>query len=391
MTSPLALAKEIAPELIELRRDLHQHPETAFEELRTGDKVAAYCERLGLTVERQVALTGVIATLNPNAPAPALAFRADMDALPIQEEADVPFRSTTPGKAHVCGHDAHTTMLLGAAKILAAHKERLPFPVRFYFQPAEEVTGGGAEKMVEERRLKGVGAIYGLHVNPMLGTGCIGLRSGALMASMDKFEIVVSGAGGHGAMPHLTRDPVVAAAEIILALQTVVARRMDPLESAVVSVCQVEAGSAFNAIPSTARLVGTARSLSPAVRDNLPQWIEQIATGVAAAHHQTAKLQYVRGTPVLMNPPDEVARMAAAFRALGGKVVESKPTMGGEDFAYFLQDIPGCFGFLGAGDDPTAAQPFHSPFFKLDENALAWGTALFVQLAFDRAGSTGQQ
>jgi len=387
MPTTLDLARAIEPELIALRRDLHQNPETAWQESRTSTKVADYCAGLGLAVQR-VARTGVIAVLNQELPGPVMAFRADMDALPIQEENELPFKAACQGKGHLCGHDAHTAMLLGAARILAQHKEKFPFQARFIFQPAEEVTEGGAELMLEENRLEGVTEIFGLHINPMLPTGCIGLRSGPLMASMDRFEIEIEGSGGHGAMPHLTRDPVLAAAETIMALQAIVARRVDPFDSAVVSVCRVDAGSAFNVIPSRAHLTGTARSLSRPVRECLARWIEEIAGGVTAAHGQKARVSYVQGTPVLVNPPEYVERMGRAFSALGGSVQEAKPTMGGEDFAFFLEKIPGCFGFLGAGDGtPATAQCFHSPRFNIDERALAWGTALFVQLACDKAGT----
>ncbi|MCX6549541.1 MAG: amidohydrolase [Acidobacteria bacterium] len=385
MPSPLDLAQAILPELVEIRRDLHQHPEVSWEEERTGAKVADYCARLDLHVER-VARTGLIAVLNPEKPGPAVALRADMDALPIQEENDLPYRSTVPGKGHLCGHDAHTAMLLGAARLLVLQKERIPFPVRFYFQPAEEVIDGGAALLMREKRLAGVAAIYGLHVNPLLPVGCLGLRSGPLMASMDRVEILVSGAGGHGAMPHLTHDPVLTSAEIIMALQSIVARRVDPLDSAVVSICQIEAGSAFNAIPSSVRLVGTTRSLSQTVWTQLPELIREIASGVAKAHGQQATVNYTRGTPVLVNPPAQVEEVSRAFRALGGVVTETDPMMGGEDFAFYLRETAGCFAFLGAGGEGLAAPHiFHSPHFNIDERALAWGAALFVQVVVEQA------
>ncbi|HEY3320506.1 MAG TPA: amidohydrolase [Planctomycetota bacterium] len=386
MPSALDLSQAILPELIDIRRDLHRHPETAFEEVRTGGLVADFCERLGLSVRRNVAKTGVIATLNPDASRPALALRADMDALPIQEESDIPYRSENPGKGHLCGHDTHTTMLLGAAKILASLKAKIPFPIRFIFQPAEEIPRGGAELLIEEGLFSGIDEIFGLHINPLIPVGTLGLHSGPVMASMDKFEIDVHGVGGHGAMPHLTRDPVLAAAEIITSLQGIVARRVDPLESAVVSVCQINAGCAFNVIPSNVSIVGTARSLSPVMRENLARWIEQIACGVAQAHNQSVDVRYTRGTPVLANRDECVTKMAQSFRALGGSVMDIKPTMGGEDFAFYTERVPGCFGFLGAGDGtPATAHCFHNPRFNIDEKALAWGSALFVQLVCEKA------
>lgn len=390
MPSPLELARAIAPELIEIRRDLHRHPEIAWEEHRTSAIAADFCEKLGLTVMRGVAKTGVIAVLNPEKTGPVLGLRADMDALPIQEENEVPFKSTHAGKGHLCGHDAHTAMLMGAAKLLVRYKDRIPFPVRFIFQPAEEVPPGGAELLIAQGHLEGVSEIMGLHVNPLLPVGCLGLRSGPFMASMDKFEISVEGVGGHGAMPHLSRDPVLAAAQIIVGLQSIVSRRVDPLDSAVVSVCQMDAGSAFNVIPSRARLIGTARSLSPNIHTGLPQWIEEIASGVAKAHGQKISMEYIRGTPVLVNQIEAVEKMGRAFRALGGEETNIKPTMGGEDFAFYLQKIPGCFGFLGAGNgSPETSQCFHHPRYNIDERALAWGAALFVQMVCDRAGIAG--
>lgn len=391
MTSALELARAIEPEMIALRRDLHQHPETAWEEVRTGTLIADTCERLGLQTRRAVARTGVIAVLNADKPGPALALRADMDALPVEEEGDAPYRSTVAGKAHLCGHDAHVAMLLGAAKILVQERERIPFPVWFVFQPAEEVPPGGAELLIAENCLDGVGEIYGLHVNPLLPVGCLGLRPGPFMASMDKFELTIEGRGGHGAMPHLTRDPVLAAAETVVALQSIVSRRVDPLEAAVVSVCVMDAGTVFNAIPSHARLVGTARSLSRPLGEALPRWIREIADGVAAAHGQRARLAYVHGTPVLVNPPEGTERMTRAFRALGGTVQDLMPIMGGEDFAFFLEKIPGCFAFLGAGDgsSPRPGQCLHHPCFDIREEALVWGAALHVQMVLDRAVPTG--
>jgi amidohydrolase len=387
MPNPLELSRALEPELIEFRRDLHRHPEVAWQEKRTTEFVAGLCQQWGLEVRRLAGRTGLMATLNPGAPGPALALRADMDALPIAEENDVPYASTIPGKAHLCGHDAHTAMLLGAAKILSGLKEQLPFPLRFLFQPAEENLPGGARAFVEAGFLDGVSEIFGLHVTPQVATGLLGVRTGPAMASMDRFEVRLEGRGGHGAMPHLARDPICAAAELILALQTIVSRRVDPLEPAVVSVCQIQAGSAFNAIPQECVLAGTARSLSAGVHERLPQWIAELAAGVAQAHGVSAKTQYERGTPVLVNPASAVEKVTKAFRKLGGRECEIPATMGGEDFAYYLEKVPGCFAFLGAGNGtPRTAACLHHPKFDIDEKALAWGTALYVELALERAG-----
>jgi amidohydrolase len=387
MPSLLDQARAIEPELVDIRRDLHQHPEIAWEEFRTGQRTADFCERLGLKVIRNAAKTGTVAVLNPDKPGPVMALRADMDALPIQEENQVPYKSTTAGKGHLCGHDAHTAMLMGAAKMLVRYKDQIPFPVRFLFQPAEEVPKGGAEVMIAEGHLNGVSEVFGLHVNPLLPCGTLGNRAGAMMASMDRIEINVEGVGGHGAMPHLSRDPVVAAAQIITALQSVVGRRIDPLESGVVSICQLDAGSAFNVIPSKVRLIGTMRSLTPEIWTALPQWIDEIASNIAKGMGCSARLDVVRGTPVLVNHAEPVEKMNRAFRRLGGSPVEVKPTMGGEDFASYLLKAPGCFAFLGAGNGTAeTAQCFHHPRYNIDEKALPWGSALFTQVVLDRAG-----
>jgi len=385
MSSLLEHAQRMAPQLIAIRRELHRHPEIAFEEVRTSQTAAEWCERLGLTVRRGCAKTGVIAVLNADQPGLAVALRADMDALPIHEENRVDYRSTVDGKGHLCGHDAHTTMLMGAASLLAERREQLPFPVHFFFQPAEEIPCGGAKKLIEEGHLNGIGEIFGLHVNPQLPVGVLGLREGTTMASMDRFEIHVAGVGGHGAMPHHAHDPITTAAEIILALQTVVSRRIDPLDPAVVSCCQLEAGSAFNVIPQSCRIVGTARSLSAQVREQFPKLIEDIATGVARAHGLQARCEYLHGTPVLVTHAGPTRQFAQAMRALGGKDCEIRPTMGGEDFAYYLERVPGSFAFIGAGNGSAeTGSCLHHPRFNIDEGVLPWGSALLAQVVLDR-------
>lgn len=386
MGNALQWARDGHSQVVEFRRRLHQHPEIAWEEVQTTAFVADQCRNAGLTVRLLDGRTGLVADLNGDRSGPVLAFRADMDALPIQEEGSHTFRSKVAGKAHVCGHDAHVAMLLGAVGILARMREQFPFPIRFLFQPAEEVVPGGAQAFIEAGFLDGVGEIFGLHVTPQLPVGVIGTRPGPLMASMDRFELAVTGRGGHGAMPHLTHDPIPVAAEIILALQTIVGRRIDPLEPAVVSVCQIAAGDAFNVIPQECHMAGTARSLSAAIRKRLPQLIGEISEGVAKAHEMKAALKYEHGTPVLSNHAESVEKMVRSFRSLGGRDQEIPATMGGEDFAYYVERVSGCFGFLGAGSESTRdAGSLHHPRFEIDEEALAWGSAAFVQLALDRA------
>ena len=387
MPSILEIARSLEPELIEIRRDIHRHPEVAWEEFRTSGIAADQCAKSGLEIRLGAAKTGVVAVLNPEKQGPILALRADMDALPIQEENEVSYKSTDSGKGHLCGHDAHTAMLIGAAKILARYKDRIPFQIRFIFQPAEELPPGGAQVMLKEGHLDGVSEILGLHVNPLLPTGCMGIRTGPFMASMDKLVIDIEGKGGHAAMPHLCDDPVLAASQLVVALQSIVARRVDPLEAGVVSICQINAGSAFNVIPSRAQLVGTVRSLAASVRSKMPEWIEEITSHVAAAHGQKSKIEYIHGTPVLVNQKAPVEAMIQDFRKLGGTHTEIKPTMGGEDFAFYLEKIPGCFAFLGAGNgSKETSNCFHHPRYNIDERALAWGSAIFVQSVFSRAG-----
>lgn len=381
----LQQARALLPEMIAWRRDFHRHPEIGFEEVRTGNRVAEFCTSLGLAV-RRMAGTGVVAVLNPDRPGPAVALRADMDALPIQEEnAAIDYASTVPGKAHLCGHDAHTAMLMGAAKLLVAQAAQIPFPVRFLFQPAEEIVNGGAERLVQEDVLDGVGEIYGIHTSVLQPTGTLGLRPGPAMASMNRVEIQVEGTGGHGAFPHCCHDPILTGAEIVMALQSLVSRRTDPLDPAVLSITQFHAGSAFNVIPARAQLGGTVRHLSPDLADKLPRWIEEVAAGVARAHGLTAKVSYQCGTPVLINESGAAARLGAAFTALGGTVHEVPPLMGGEDFAYYLQEVPGAFAFLGVSDGtPATASGFHHPCYNIDESAMPWGAALLANLVLGR-------
>jgi len=394
----LALAASVAAEAVRLRRDFHRHPEIGFQEQRTTGVIAGRLGELGLEVVRPRGRTGVIGRLLPAKAAarrrPAVALRADIDALPVQELNDCGFRSENPGVAHLCGHDAHAAMLLAAAQALAGERAELPRPVTFIFQPAEECIPNGAPVMIAAGALRGAGEVYGLHMAPDRPLGVLANRIGANMASMDRFDMEVVGKGGHGAIPHRTSDPVVATAAVIQALQTVVSRRIDPLEPAVVSVCTLSAPGAFNVIPDRVALKGTCRSLSPEVHAALPVLVRRLAGGAARAHGCRVRMRYSRGTPVLMNSAAGVEKVRRLWCGLiacrpGGMrpprepVAEGRPTMGGEDFAFYLQKLPGAFSFLGAAPEGEPAAPYHNPKFTLNERALGLGVAMHIALALE--------
>ncbi len=387
----LKLAGKVDAEALRLRREIHQHPETGFEEFRTTALIVDYLEKLGLDVTLPRNSTGAIGRLRPAGAAgrrPAVALRADIDALPMGVEGKLAFKSRVPGKGHLCGHDAHTAMLLAAARALTAERCKLPRPVTFIFQPAEECIPNGAPVMIKAGALDGAGAVYGLHVGPDRPVGVLAVRPGPMMASMDRFDMTVTGRGGHGAMPHATRDPVVASAAVITALQTVVSRQINPLDPAVVSVCTLEAPGAFNIIPTRVRLSGTARSLSPEIHRKLPEMIRRTAAGAARGHGCGVRCRYQRGTPVLVNSRAGFEKLTELWGGLcragsARRLVENQPTMGGEDFAFYLQKLPGCFAFLGAA--PRRPQgSFHNPGFLIDERALRLGVALHVSLALEK-------
>ncbi len=356
--------------LVSTRRDLHQHPETAFEEHRTAGIVAERLRAIGLAPRTGVGRTGV--TADAGAGSGRILFRADMDALPLEEENDEPYASRTPGRMHACGHDGHVAMGLAVAARLAAAKPDKA--MRFLFQPAEEGQGG-AQACAGDGVLEGIGSAFGLHLWAPMPVGRIGVNRGALMAAVDHFEIAVEGRGGHGAAPHETADPIVAAARIVEALQTVVSREISPLDPAVVTIGSIHGGTAFNIIPGSVHLSGTARSFTEATGRALPQKIERIVAGTAAACGVRARLQYTRVNTATVND----ARMAdlvieVAGRLLGEENVETDTrTLGGEDMSVFLNEVPGCFFFVGCAREGPP-RPHHSPRFDMDERALAVGT-----------------
>ncbi|MEX0881169.1 MAG: amidohydrolase [Thermoanaerobaculia bacterium] len=367
--------------LVSTRRDLHRHPELAFEERRTAALVAERLASLGLTPRTGVAETGVLA--DAGAGGARLMLRADMDALPLEESSGATYASQVRGRMHACGHDGHIAIALAVAERLV--REKPEPPVRFLFQPAEEGRGG-AQACADAGVLEGVHAALGLHLWTPLPVGTVGVNRGALMAAVDEFTIDIEGRGGHGASPHEAADPVLAAARVVDALQSVVSREISPLDSAVVTVASIHGGTAFNIIPSTVRLTGTARSFTQATGRALPQKIERIVMGTAAACGVTARLRYERINDATVNN----AKMAdlvidVASRLLGDENVETDTrTLGGEDMSVYLARVPGCFFFVGCAKEGPL-RPHHSPVFDLDERALAVGTAVLEAAAREAA------
>ncbi|MCP4837617.1 MAG: amidohydrolase [Phycisphaera sp.] len=389
------IPSDILRRATEIRRDLHAHPEIAYEEHRTSDVIAAELRDIG--IEHATGLaggTGVLGWIPGTGDEEAIGLRADIDALPITEETGADWASTIPGRMHACGHDGHTAILLGTARNLAriAATDGLARPVVLLFQPAEEGGGGGA-RMVEDGVLDArvaphpVERIYGLHGWPEAPAGTAGTRPGPLLAASDRFEIDLEGEGCHAAWPQTGRDTVVAAAAITTALQTIVSRNCDPLDAAVVSVTVLEAGNTFNVIPQTARIRGTARSLSADVRDRLETRIGEIAAGIATAHGCVATTRYHRGYPVTVNDPDATAIFEGVARSEIGDdqwFPVERPVMGGEDFAYYGEQVPACFFVLGQQRDGGERMPtLHSPKYDFNDGTLETGIRLMSRLALD--------
>ena len=375
------IAEDIRQRMIDWRRDIHANPETAFEEHRTANVVAQALELMGLPVHRGLAGTGVVATLK-NGEGPGIALRADLDALHIQELGPAAHASRCAGKMHACGHDGHTAMLLGAAAHLARHK---PFrgTVHFVFQPAEENEGGG-RVMVEQGLFERfpADAVYGMHNFPQLPRGQFAIRTGTMTAFLDTFEITVTGKGSHGAMPETGIDPIMVSAQLVNALQTIVSRRIRATESAVVSVTQIHGGDTWNVIPEQVVLRGTVRTLSASIRKRTQAAMEQICQGVAQTHGAVIALDYRPGYPGVVNTPKETAAAVAAAASLVGEAqvrTDIPPAMGSEDFAYMLQERPGAYIGIGAGEGPNDP-PVHNPYYDFNDNILPLGAAYWVAL-----------
>ena len=367
--------------LVATRRDLHQHPELGFEETRTATLAAERLRSLGYQVKAGVGKTGVVA-VRPGRDGRCVLLRADMDALPVEEANDVPYRSRHPGKMHACGHDGHVAIGLEVARRLAAL--RLGGTVKLAFQPAEEVSHG-AQAMIADGVLDAptVTAAFGIHLWNDLPVGTVGVMAGAIMASVDEFEITILGRGGHAAAPHQTVDPVLTAAHLVTGLQSVVARRRNPLEEGVVSVTQVNAGHAFNVIPGRADVRGTVRTFGGRFWDDAPGLIEETTQGIAGAFGARAEVRYHRLSLPLVNDERMAALMAEVAAQVVGKdnVKSGVRTMGGEDMSFFLQKVPGCFALVGSAPKHGKAPPHHSSSFDIDEESLVIGAELLSRVA----------
>jgi amidohydrolase len=384
----IAVSPEVAQlteSMIDLRRILHQWPELGFQEKRTSALVAERLQALGIEVRTGVAQTGVLGTLRGNGAGKTVLLRADMDGLPIEEASGAPYASQNHGVMHACGHDGHTAILLTTARVLAQRRQQFAGTVKFAFQPAEELPPGGAKEMIEEGVLKHprVDATFGLHLWNGLPVGKIGVDEGPIMASVDRFDIVIKGIGSHGAYPHTGVDPIVVGSHVVAALQTVVSREVPPLAPVVVTVGTFQGGTAFNVIPSHVELSGTVRTVDTSIRDEMPVRLERIVRGITSGMRAECSFNYAFGYPVTVN---DVSRAQFARRVAGtivgdGNVVSAGMTMGAEDMSYFLNAVPGCYLRLGSGNpDHGVIHPYHSALFNFDEAALPIGVELLTQL-----------
>ncbi len=386
MTALAPLPEDVIADVIATRRDLHQHPELGFEERRTAALAAARLRALGYDVTEGIGVTGVVGVMRGTRPGKTIMLRADMDALPIEEENAVDYASQTRGTMHACGHDGHVAMLLGAATLIARRQAELAGTIVLCFQPAEEGRGG-AKAMVEDGLFErfGIERAYGLHLASAFPTGIIGLREGAFYASSDSIEITIEGAGGHGAAPHLSIDPIYVAGAFIVAVQQIVARQIDPLAPAVVTIGAVHAGTIHNVIPSRATLLGTVRAFDADVRNALAERIERVLRGVCESSGATYTFDYLRRYPVTSNDAEQTRWVRAlAEREIGAtRVIEAPKLMGAEDFSFFAERVPACFYSVGCNGGPSTSFPHHHAKFDIDERALETGVRMMTALALN--------
>ncbi|MCS2162164.1 amidohydrolase [Scandinavium sp. H11S7] len=378
------LTDEVARDVSRWRQHIHANPDLSFHEQATADYIAAELATFRPLELRRLTPNSVVAELRGQLPGPVWALRADIDALPIQEESGEAFSSCKPGVMHACGHDAHSAMLMGAAKVLCHFQAQLKGTVRFIFQHAEEVPPGGAQELVELGVLSDVEYIFGLHVMPDKPTGTLSLKDGVFSASSDNFDIVITGKGGHGSMPHLCVDPIVIGAEMVSALQQIVARKLDPLHAPVLTIATFQSGESYNVIPNSARLAGTLRTHNQQVRERVPQLMQQVIEGIADAHGASVEIQWQPGYAVGNNHAAacDIARQVISqhFPSQTLQTVTT-PLFGSEDFSSYQQHVPGCFIFVGSRNPEIGAVwNVHNPHFRLDEEALKVGVKTHLSL-----------
>lgn len=376
------LMKKLEPRLIEFRRDLHIHPELSLQEVRTTQRIKEALTEAGIEIVDIGTPTGAVGLIRGNGPGPTIALRGDIDALPIHEENDVPYRSQTDGVMHACGHDVHTTSLLGAALILNELKDTFAGTVKLIFQPAEEVNEG-ARQMIDHGVMENphVDAIFGLHTYPDFPAGQVGVKSGGLMAAVDTIRIAVNGVGGHGAIPDSTVDPVVATCAMVSSLQSIVSRNVSPLDSVVVSMGTIHGGIANNVIPEEVKLTGTARSFEPTVREKLPDLVRRVVEQSVAAYGASASVEYIFHLPPVYNSESlhTLATDAVTEICGPGSAIDPRPSMGGEDFSLYMEHIPGFFYWLGTGNvEKGFVHKWHNPRYNTDENAIALGSGVLA-------------
>ena len=392
--------------IIDLRHQIHQYPELGNREFKTAKLVANHLRSLGIEVETDIAYTGVVGVLKGNKPGPVVAVRADMDALPVTEETDLPFKSTVKttyldkevGVMHACGHDIHTSVQLGVASVLASMKRSLPGTVKFIFQPAEEGPPpgeeGGADLMLKEGVFANLkpSAIFGLHTHPGLAVGELGLTIGPAMAAVDHFIITIKGKQSHGAYPHKSVDPIIMATEAVGAFQTIRSRSLSPLEPSVVTVGIIRGGERFNIIPEQVHLEGTVRTYNPEVQDMVEHRMNKILEGITLAYGGSFELDYDRGTPATINDPELAKQMIPTMERVVGKsnLKLLDPVMGGEDFAFFANEVPGMYYRLGVLKPGTTSGWVHTPTFRADDSCLEVGIRAMSNLLVDFLKSNGK-
>ncbi len=377
----VAEAERVHSYVVSMRRTLHEHPELSFQEFETAKRIEAELRSMGLS-PRRMAGTGVVADIVGAQPGRTVAIRADIDGLPVQEENQVEYASKNRGVMHACGHDAHVAMLLGVAKILAEERENIRGMVRVIFQPAEEQPPGGAQQLIKEGVLDGVDYIIGQHVFSNIPSGKVAVYYGPLMANSDKFIIRMHGRGGHGSAPHETVDPIVAASYYVTLAQTIVSRRVDPVKAAVVTFGTFNAGYRFNIIAAHAELTGTVRTLDMDTRGLVRAELKRLLEGVSSSMGVSYEFEYEEGYPVVVNNPDVAKVVEEAIVDILGRdaVLHPDPIMGGEDFGYYMQRVPGAFYFLGVGNPAKGiTSPQHTPTYNVDEDALKHGVAILCR------------